>query len=134
MRTRRIASVFFALLLRSQTLDTGILGTITDPSGAAVTGVDGHGRVLIEAGRARHLDYAAPGADMTAIGLRGRSQHLRGTSFAAPLVAARIAANQAQLHNSAAALSAVDAEARSARAGVAEYGRGLLCGGCRTGI
>src|SRR3546814_14600039 len=32
----------------------------------AVTGIDGRGRVLPEAGRARHVDFAAPGADMNA--------------------------------------------------------------------
>ena len=34
------------------------------PGVIAVTAVDGRNRVLIEAGRASHLDYAAPGADM----------------------------------------------------------------------
>lgn len=36
------------------------------PGVIAVTGADARGRVLIEAGRASHLDYAAPGADMLA--------------------------------------------------------------------
>ena len=32
----------------------------------AVTGVDANGKALLEAGRARHLDFAAPGADLAA--------------------------------------------------------------------
>ena len=53
----------------------------------AVTGVDGHDRALIEAGRALHLDYAAPGADMKAASAKGRAVAVRGTSFAVPFVA-----------------------------------------------
>ncbi|MEO5598903.1 MAG: S8 family serine peptidase [Novosphingobium sp.] len=101
------------------------------PGVVAVTGVDGHGRVLIEAGRASHLDYAAPGADMTAMGLDGRPQKLRGTSFAAPLVAARIAALGRAGENPAAALARADAEAVQIRG---QAGRGVLCGACRKGI
>ncbi|MCJ2182371.1 S8 family serine peptidase, partial [Novosphingobium sp. 1949] len=57
----------------------------------AVTGVDARGRVLIEAGQARHIDYAAPGADLSAM-VPGKGRiALRGTSFAAPLAAARLA-------------------------------------------
>lgn len=90
----------------------------------AVTGVDGKGRVLFEAGRAGHLDYAAPGADMTAVGLSGRVA-LRGTSFAAPLVAARLAAYPSG------ALAAVDREAVGAGP---RAGRGIVCNACRKGI
>lgn len=62
------------------------------PQAIAVTGVDARGRPLIEAGRARHLDYAAPGADMLALNAAGQALPVRGTSFAAPLVAARLSA------------------------------------------
>lgn len=62
------------------------------PGVIAVTGVDGRNRALIEAGRALHLDYAAPAADMMAANAGGRWVRVRGTSFAAPLVAARAAA------------------------------------------
>ena len=92
----------------------------------AVTGVDGKGRPLFEAGRASHLDYAAPGADMSAIGLDGRARSIRGTSFAAPLVAARLAA-----YPRGTALSALD---REAVAGGARTGRGIVCNPCRKGI
>ena len=38
------------------------------PEVVAVTGVDSHQRVLIEACRGKHVDFAAPGADMAAAG------------------------------------------------------------------
>jgi hypothetical protein len=97
----------------------------------AVTGVDGHGHVLFEAGHASHLDYAAPGADLTAIGLDGKVARLRGTSFAAPLAAARVAALWQASDGASVALARADAEAvdKSARTG-----RGVLCGTCRRGL
>jgi hypothetical protein len=106
------------------------------PGVIAVTGVDARNRVLIEAGRASHLDYAAPGADMRAMGLGGRAFTVRGTSFAAPLAAATIARFYPALApgSEAAALARVDAEARDlgARGPDRIYGRGLVCGACRT--
>ena len=87
----------------------------------AVTGVDSRGRALPEAGRASHLDFAAPGADMAAA-LPGQGYaRVRGTSFAAPLAAARllIAGSRAQL-------------AAEARPGKGRVGRGIVCGECRT--
>lgn len=103
------------------------------PAVIAVTGVDGRNRALIEAGRALHLDYAAPGADMRALNARGVEHKVRGTSFAAPLVAARAAAALDRSKVSASTKSALDAEARDlGRKGPdAVYGRGLLCGDCR---
>jgi hypothetical protein len=98
------------------------------PGVIAVTGVDGRGRVLIEAGRALHLDYAAPGADMAAAGLRGDLVPVRGTSFAVPLVAGRLA----QHVRSANPLAALDREA--AQSGGRGLGRGIVCGNCRTPI
>lgn len=50
-----------------------------------VTGVDARGRVLVEAGRGAQVDFAA-------LGVNGRN---RGTSFAAPIVAARLALHMA---------------------------------------
>lgn len=97
----------------------------------AVTGVDKNGRVLFEAGRAVHVDYAAPGADVSAIGLDGRRQRLRGTSFAAPLAASRIAANRSLGASAAAAIARTNAEAI---ANGARSGRGIVCGGCRAGL
>lgn len=101
------------------------------PGVIAVTGVDARDRVLIEAGRALHLDYAAPGADMLASNARGGVVPVRGTSFAAPLVAARIARvypDPSPTHIPA-ILRIIDGEAlrRGAR-----YGRGIICAACRT--
>lgn len=98
------------------------------PGVVAVTGVDARGRVLIEAGRALHLDYAAPGADMGAAGPRGNVVAVRGTSFAAPLVAGRLA----QHVRAANVLAGLDGEAaeRSARG----VGRGIICATCRTAV
>jgi len=108
------------------------------PGVIAVTGVDGRDRVLIEAGRASHLDYAAPGADMLAAGIAGRAFRVRGTSFAAPLVAATIARFYPSPSPAAigAALKRVDALARDlgARGADKAYGRGLVCGDCRTPV
>lgn len=89
------------------------------PGVIAVTGVDGSNRALREAGRATHLDFAAPGADLAAA-LPGKGYtEVRGTSFAAPFVAARLAAT-----GSAARLAA------EARPGKGRVGRGIICGGC----
>lgn len=62
------------------------------PAVLAVTGIDGRGRILAEAGRALHVDFAAPGANMQAATMGGGKGPVRGTSFAAPLVAGRLAA------------------------------------------
>ncbi len=106
------------------------------PGVIAVTGVDAKGRALIEAGRALHLDYAAPGADMLAANAAGAAVAVRGTSFAAPLVAARIAHFHASADQQAisAAINAANREARDLgkRGPDLRYGRGLLCGGCAT--
>jgi subtilisin family serine protease len=51
------------------------------PGVVGVTGVDTRARVLIEAGRGNQVDFAA-------LGMHGRA---RGTSYAAPIVAARLA-------------------------------------------
>lgn len=97
------------------------------PGVLAITAVDGHDHALIEAGRALHLDYAAPGADMLAEDARGRWRGVRGTSFAAPLAAARAAA---AIDDRGAVTALLDREAR-ALAPASTYGRGLLCGTCR---
>lgn len=95
----------------------------------AITGVDRKGRALIEAGRALHLDYAAPGAGVFARDATGKIKAWRGTSFAAPLAAARVAA---ALGSAGAWRARVDAEARDLgpRGADKTYGRGLLCGSC----
>jgi len=100
------------------------------PGVVAVTGVDARNHVLFEAGHALHLDYAAPGADLTAIGLDGRVEKLRGTSFAAPLAASRLAA----LRDGDDTRAMLDAANHEAIAPGARTGRGVLCDTCRKGI
>ena len=85
----------------------------------AVTGVDAKNRALREAGRSTHLDFAAPGADLAAA-LPGKGYtEVRGTSFAAPFVAARVAAT-----GSSARLAA------EAEPGKGKVGQGIVCGSC----
>ena len=90
------------------------------PGVVAVTGVDAKGKALIEAGRATHIDFAAPGADLAAALPGSGYARIRGTSFAAPLVAARLAAN-----------GSADRLAGEARPGKGKVGRGIVCGECR---
>jgi subtilisin family serine protease len=61
------------------------------PRVIGVTGVDRHRRVLIEAARGNQVMFAAPGADMLAADIGGKYSAVRGTSFAAPIVAALLA-------------------------------------------
>jgi subtilisin family serine protease len=61
------------------------------PDVVAVTGVDGTGKALIEAGRGAFVAFAAPGADIDAASLPSGYSPVRGTSFAAPIVASRLA-------------------------------------------
>jgi len=96
------------------------------PGVVAVTGVDARGRVLIEAGRAAHLDFAAPGADMAGAVPGGKWEALRGTSFAAPLVAASLA--RLDRGDGGQALAALAGEAKPGR----KVGRGIVCGDCAT--
>jgi hypothetical protein len=90
------------------------------PRVIAVTAVDAKGRALPEAGKPSHLDFAAPGADMAAALPGSGYTRVRGTSFAAPLAAARLLATGS--------ISALSAEARP---GKGRVGRGIVCGPCR---
>jgi subtilisin family serine protease len=56
-----------------------------------VTAVDARDKALLEAGRGPQVDFAAPGADIMAALPQGGYGPVRGTSFAAPLVAGLIA-------------------------------------------
>jgi hypothetical protein len=90
------------------------------PGVVAVTGVDGKGRALPEAGKPTHLDFAAPGADMAAA-LPGQGySRVRGTSFAAPLAAARLVLD-----------GSVERLAAEAKPGSGRVGRGIVCFNCR---
>lgn len=61
------------------------------PGVVAVTAVDPARRPLPEAGRGPQVAFAAPGSGMLAAGLDGGLTPVRGTSFAAPLAAGRLA-------------------------------------------
>lgn len=97
------------------------------PGVIAVTAVDAKGKPLIEAGKPLHLDFAAPGADIAGAVPGGGWERLRGTSFAAPLVAASLA--RLDRGSPGAALAALGAEARPAKGAV---GRGIVCADCGT--
>lgn len=56
-----------------------------------VTGVDKRERALLEALRGPQVDFAAAGADITAASIDRKFAAVRGTSFAAPIVAALLA-------------------------------------------
>ena len=90
------------------------------PGVIAITAVDATGRALPEAGKASHLDFAAPGADMAAALPGNGFTRVRGTSFAAPLAAARLLAT-----------GSPGALAIEARPGKGRVGRGIVCGSCR---
>jgi hypothetical protein len=90
------------------------------PGVIAVTAVDARGRALPEAGKAVHLDFAAPGADMAAA-LPGQGYaRVRGTSFAAPLAAARLLVT-----------GSPERLVAEARRGSGRIGRGIVCFECR---
>jgi len=57
------------------------------PGVVAVTAVDARSRVLPEACRGAHVQFAAPGAELIAANATGGYTRVRGTSFAAPIVA-----------------------------------------------
>lgn len=104
------------------------------PGVLAVTGVDGKNRALPEAGRAAHTDFAAPGADIFSATGATKKARVRGTSFAAPLVAARLSTFYPRQSN-----NAVEPAVRKLMAEAVDlgkkghdpiYGHGLVCGSC----
>jgi hypothetical protein len=106
------------------------------PGVIAVTGLDPRGRVLPEAGRGTHVDFAAPGSDMAAAAGESGFATARGTSFAAPLVAGLLARRLAGADRAAAerATEALASEAvdRGARGPDKVYGRGEVGADLRT--
>jgi subtilisin family serine protease len=62
----------------------------------AVTAVDAHNHVLPEASRAKHVDFAARGADVLAACSPDTYATVRGTSYAAPVVAGLLAAGMTE--------------------------------------
>jgi len=100
----------------------------------AVTGVDAKDRVLPEAGRALHVDFAAPGDAVLAATGAASADRLRGTSFAAPLVAGRLTLRYSvpAIDRIGPAVAGLVMEARDlGRKGRDKvYGHGLICGTC----
>jgi subtilisin family serine protease len=92
------------------------------PQVIAVTGVDRRDRLLPEASRALHVDFAAPGEALSAARPGGGLASVRGTSYAAPIVAGRLA-----VLARGGGRAAVDALARQAR-DLGQRGRDSLYG------
>ena len=78
-----------------------------------VTAVDAHRHVLIEAAHGPQVMFASPGADLAAAGSNHGYAAVRGTSFAAPFVAALLAPGLTA-PNPADAAAAIDALAKTA--------------------
>jgi subtilisin family serine protease len=95
------------------------------PGVIGVTGVDARNRVLPEAGRGAQVDFAAPGSDFSAASLGGRTTVIRGTSYAAPIVAGLLARSAGNAAGAQAALAreALDLGPRGADQ---TYGAGLV--------
>jgi subtilisin family serine protease len=83
------------------------------PGVVGVTGLDARLRVLPEAERGPQVAFAAPGAEMVAAAPRGGYTAVRGTSYAAPLVAGLLARRLPQ-PDPAAARRVVESLARGA--------------------
>ena len=83
------------------------------PGVVGVTAVDAHRHVLIEAERGPQVMFAAEGTDLKAASVDHGYAAVRGTSFAAPTVAALLADSFPALDREA-ALAAINALARSA--------------------
>lgn len=100
----------------------------------AVSGVDTKARALPEAGRALHVDFVAPGDAVLAATGAASTERLRGTSFAAPLVAGRLALRYPapSIDRIGPAVAGLVLEARDlGKKGRDKiYGHGLICGAC----
>lgn len=95
----------------------------------AVSAVDDRRRVLPEASGGSHVSFAAPGADLRAAAPGGAFQHVRGTSFAAPLVAGLLARELARTGASPDSIVqqlVASAQDRGARGRDPRYGHGLV--------
>jgi subtilisin family serine protease len=97
-----------------------------------VTAVDGANRVYRYANRGAHVDFSARGVAVAAIDAKGDVRDATGTSFAAPVIAARLAGQLRSPDSAAAqkAIRALEAEARDLGAPGRDpiYGAGLVGG------
>jgi subtilisin family serine protease len=102
------------------------------PGVIGVTAVDTHRRVLFEAGRGPQVRFAAPGADMSAAKSVQSFGLVRGTSFAAPIVAGLLAEQLREPDRQAAEHAVDDLAHRAVDLGAAGldpvYGWGLVGG------
>jgi len=100
------------------------------PGVIGVTAVDRRARVLPEAGRGAQVDFAARGSQLRAAKAGGGWTIVRGTSFAAPLVARRAALQWQTLRagNAGAIANALAQQARDAgpRGRDDTFGLGIL--------
>ncbi len=83
------------------------------PHVVGVTAVDAQHRALPEAARGAQVMFASPGADLAAAAVDHAYAAVRGTSFAAPIVAALLA-NHIAVPNVVDAADAIDALSRTA--------------------
>ncbi|MES2320241.1 MAG: S8 family serine peptidase [Pseudomonadota bacterium] len=98
------------------------------PGVVGVSAVDKRGRVLPEAARGPQVMFAAPGNNMVSAAVGAPAfRQVRGTSFAAPIVAAMLAADLAQPDKAgaAAALAALAKQATRSEAGTVSNDTGL---------
>jgi len=97
-----------------------------------VTAVDGENRVYRYANRGTYVDFSARGVAVTAIDAKGAVRDATGTSFAAPVIAARLAGQLRSPDAAAAqqAIRALEAEARDLGPPGRDpiYGAGLIAG------
>jgi subtilisin family serine protease len=99
------------------------------PGVIAVSAVDANLRVLPEASGGAHVSFSAPGADLLAAAPEGKFQTVRGTSFAAPLVAGMLAQHLASDDSDTQAIVrrlAAAAEDRGRKGRDNRYGFGLV--------
>jgi subtilisin family serine protease len=100
------------------------------PDVVGVTGVDSQQRVLMEACRGKHVDFAAVGVNQNAAIPVQAYAPVRGTSFAAPVVAGLLAARLPEPNKVAAesAIRELTSQARDlgARGPDTVYGQGFV--------
>jgi subtilisin family serine protease len=102
------------------------------PDVVGVTAVDAHQRALLEACRGKQVKFSAPGADMSAANPSQTYAVVRGTSFAAPIVAGLLAEALSQPDKAAAQHAIADLAAHAVDLGAPGpdpiYGLGLVGG------
>jgi len=105
------------------------------PDVVGVTAVDVHQRALLEACRGKQVKFSAPGADMSAANPLQTYAVVRGTSFAAPIVAGLLAEALSQPDKAAAQRAVADLASHAVDLGAPGpdpiYGFGLVGGDLR---